>query len=103
MEIPYANLYSQAVTKQQNMMLLFKIICAYIAKVKEISMSSKEIKNYLKRKRIYQWELARELHINEFTLSRWLRGSLSVEREEAVLKAIERLLEKRNDDEVCRE
>ena len=57
-------------------------------------MSGKEIKNLIKEKRLYQWEVAQELHINEFTLSRWLRGTLSEEREKAILQAIKNLLQR---------
>lgn len=57
-------------------------------------MSGKEIQNLIKEKRLYQWEVAQELHINEFTLSRWLRGTLSEEREKAILQAIKSLLQR---------
>lgn len=57
-------------------------------------MSGKEIKELIKKERLFQWEVAEELHINEFTLSRWLRGSLNKEREEAVLQAVDRLIRK---------
>ena len=57
-------------------------------------MSGKEIQNLIKEKRLYQWEVAQELHINEFTLSRWLRGTLSEEREKAILQAIKNLLQR---------
>lgn len=57
-------------------------------------MTGKEIQELIKQKRLYQWEVAQELHINEFTLSRWLRGTLGKEREKSILQAIERLLQK---------
>ena len=57
-------------------------------------MNGKEIQTLIKKKRLFQWEVAEELHINEFTLSRWLRGTLSKEREEAILNAIEKLEQK---------
>lgn len=57
-------------------------------------MSGKEIQELIKSKRLYQWEVAQKLHINEFTLSRWLRGTLSEEREKAILEAIKKLLQK---------
>lgn len=57
-------------------------------------MSGKEIQNLIKEKRLYQWEVADELHINEFTLSRWLRSTLSKEREKAILQAIKNLQQK---------
>lgn len=44
-------------------------------------MQGKEVKELLKKERLFQWELAEALNISEFTLSRWLRGSLNKERE----------------------
>ena len=60
----------------------------------DFNMTGKEIQELIKQKRLYQWEVAQELHINEFTLSRWLRGTLGKEREKSILQAIERLLQK---------
>lgn len=57
-------------------------------------MNGKEIQALIRKNRLFQWEVAQELHVNEFTLSRWLRGTLSKEREEMVLKAIKRLTDK---------
>lgn len=57
-------------------------------------MNGKEIQELIKKNRLFQWEVAQELHVNEFTLSRWLRGTLSKEREETILKAINRLADK---------
>lgn len=57
-------------------------------------MDGKEVKDLLKRKRLYQWELAAALQISEFTLSRWLRGSLNTEREQAILSAVDKLIHK---------
>ena len=57
-------------------------------------MDGNEIREIIKKKRLYQWEIAEELCINEFTFSRWLRGSLSKEREQKILEAIQRVLER---------
>jgi len=55
-------------------------------------MDGEKVRGLLKRKRLYQWELAAALGISEFTLVRWLRNSpLSEERAKAILQAIERL------------
>lgn len=54
-------------------------------------MQGKEIKELIQKKRLYQWEVAKELGINEFTLSRWLRNPLDEKREKAILYAIDRL------------
>lgn len=56
-------------------------------------MTSNEIKKIMKNERIYQWELAKAIGISEFTLSRWLRGSLSKEHEEVIIKAINGMFE----------
>ena len=58
-------------------------------------MTGADIQNLIKKRRLYQWEVAEELHVNEFTLSRWLRGEINLEREKAILQAIERLSQKR--------
>jgi len=58
-------------------------------------MNGNDIQSILKEKRIYQWEIAQELQINEFTLCRWLRGNLSKEREILILNAIDKLTQKR--------
>ncbi len=51
-------------------------------------MRGRDLKALMKRKRIYQWEVAETLGISEFTLSRWLRHSLSDEQVKAILEAI---------------
>lgn len=57
-------------------------------------MSGQEVKDLLRKERLFQWELAAALNISEFTLSRWLRGTLNTEHEAAVLSAIDKLLHK---------
>lgn len=57
-------------------------------------MTGKQLQEIIKGKRLYQWEIAQELGINEFTLSRWLRGTLTKEREKAILEAIKKLSQK---------
>lgn len=55
-------------------------------------MTGQEVRELLRQKRIYQWEVARALAVSEFTLVRWLRnGPLSEERAQAIRGAIERL------------
>ncbi len=55
-------------------------------------MNGEDVRVLLKRKRLYQWELAAALGISEFTLVRWLRnGPLSEERAKAIQQAIEQL------------
>ena len=57
-------------------------------------MTGKDIKNLIKKHRLYQWEVAEELGINESTLSRWLRGSFTQEHETTILNAIKSLSQK---------
>lgn len=52
-------------------------------------MSSKEIKELLKREDIYMWMIAKTIGIHESTLIKWLRTGLSMEQEQKVLLAIE--------------
>lgn len=54
-------------------------------------MQGHELKELIRKKRLYQWEIAQELDINEFTLSRWLRGNVSGEKEQMIRDAITRL------------
>lgn len=57
-------------------------------------MTGAEIQNLIKKERLFQWEVAEKLKINEFTLSRWLRSNLSEDKEKAILEAIEILSQK---------
>lgn len=56
-------------------------------------MTGQEVRELLRRKRLYHWELAKEMRISEFTLSRHLRGPLDDKKEQAILAAIDRLTE----------
>ncbi len=50
-------------------------------------MTANEIKQILKEKRIYQWEVAKAIGITEFTLTRWLRENLPEDRATQILEA----------------
>lgn len=54
-------------------------------------MTGYEIKAMCRKKRLFQWEVARTLGITEFTLSRWLRDPVSEQHVQAIIKAIEEL------------
>ena len=54
-------------------------------------MNGKDIQNLLKKRRLYQWEVAQEIGINEFTLSRWLRNDIDDDKEQMILNAIAKL------------
>ncbi len=57
-------------------------------------MANLEIKELLKKTRIRQYELAAEMQISEFTLSRWLRDELPKSKKEDILQAIQRIVER---------
>ena len=58
-------------------------------------MDKLDIHTVLRKHRIYQWEVARELGIADYTLSRWLRKDLSEDQVKSILEAINRIREER--------
>lgn len=54
-------------------------------------MTGQEVRQLLRQRRIFQWEVAQILGVAEFTFCRWLRGPLDSEKEQAILGAIEQL------------
>lgn len=60
-------------------------------------MDKLDIHTVLRKHRIYQWEVARELGITDYTLSRWLRKDLSKEQVKAIFEAINKIREERTD------
>lgn len=54
-------------------------------------MNGEDVRAMLKERRIFQWELAAQLGISEFTLCRWCRGHISDERAKGIENAIEKL------------
>lgn len=76
------------------------IVLYYFENVKEEEeMTGNELKILIKKKRVRQYEVARELNINEFTLSRWLRGDLDEEKVTRIYAAIIRTVERMNEDD----
>lgn len=77
-------------------MMSAKLLYAHMTAIarKEFNMNGQDVKDLLRRERLYQWEVAAALQISEFTLSRWLRGSLNTEREQVILQAIDKLVHK---------
>lgn len=47
-------------------------------------MNGEDVRAMLKERRIFQWELAAQLQISEFTLCRWCRGPIGEERAKAI-------------------
>ena len=62
-------------------------------------MTAKELKLLIKKKRVRQYEVARELNINEFTLSRWLREEMDEEKANRIYMAIMSAVERMNEDD----
>lgn len=50
---------------------------------------NRDIRKLIARKRLRQYEVADQLGVSEFTLSRWLRCELTPERRQKVLDAID--------------
>ena len=63
------------------------------------TMTGQDLKELIKKKRIRQYEVARELNINEFTLSRWLREEMDEEKYDRIYKAIMQAVERVSADE----
>lgn len=62
-------------------------------------MNNLEIKKLIKKNHLFQYEVAAEIGLSEFTFIRWLRSPLTSEQEERVLAAIKRLKERESDSE----
>ena len=55
------------------------------------TMCNEEIRALMRKKRLYNYEVAAQLNVSEFTFCRWLRTELPPEKKQAVLNAIEEL------------
>jgi len=58
-------------------------------------MANQALRQKMKKADIRQWEVADELGVSEFTLTRWLRKELFGERKVTVLNTIRQLAEKK--------
>lgn len=54
-------------------------------------MTNAEIKKIIRDRRLFNYEVAAQLGISEFTFSRWFRKELENDKCERVLKAIDEL------------
>lgn len=54
-------------------------------------MCNKDIKQLLKSKGIYQWQLADRLGISEPTITRWFRRELPQEKKKHIIKVIKEM------------
>lgn len=65
-------------------------------------MKNVEIREILRKRRIFNYEVAQQLGITEFTFCRWLREEFSVERRKLVLEAIDELtIESERVGDIC--
>ena len=56
-------------------------------------MKNVEIRDVIKRNRIFFYEIAAELGVSEYTFCRWLRQELTDEKKAAIFAALDRLTE----------
>lgn len=56
-----------------------------------------EIRNYIRKQRLKQWEVALELRVSEQTLIRWLRTDLPEDKKSAIMAAIDKLAADKED------
>lgn len=59
------------------------------------------IREELKQRGVRHWELAHELGVSEQTLVRWLRFELSEDKQLDMLEAVERIAERKVDENAC--
>ena len=59
------------------------------------NVPNSEIKQAIRKHRLYQYEVATEAGISEYTLCVWLRHEMEPERKERVMEAIKRLSDRR--------
>lgn len=57
--------------------------------------NNQEIRNALKNCNVFQYELADAVGVSEFTLCKHLRKELSADEEERLLRAIERIADRK--------
>lgn len=60
-------------------------------------MPNSEIREIIRRNRIFHYEIAGALGISEPAFSRWLRIEMDAERKEKVVQAIENIKEARSE------
>lgn len=52
---------------------------------------TESLKTMMKKAKVKQWQVAKQMGVSEFTFCRWLREELSPERHAQVLAAIDEL------------
>ena len=61
-------------------------------------MSNEEIKQLLRKEKIYMWQLAKILEIHETTFGKWFREPLTESKQKVILSAIETIKQIRNQE-----
>lgn len=54
-------------------------------------MNAQDIKAELRKNRIYQYEIAAQLGLSEFTLCKWFHKELTQEQQDRIFAAIEKI------------
>lgn len=58
-----------------------------------------DVRSLMKRERIAHWEVALVLGIHEVTFTRWMRTELDVDKKFKILRAINTIIRKREEEE----
>lgn len=61
-------------------------------------MRNKEIRDALRLSDVKQWQLAEALEVSDITICRWLRKELPDEKRKMILRTIEEIRQKQNDE-----
>lgn len=59
-------------------------------------MNNQQIRQLIKRKHLFLWQVAEEIGICEMTLIRWLRTDLADDKKNKILNAVKSLVQKSN-------
>lgn len=80
-------------------MVLSLLIIPILLTERIYAMSNEEIRQLLKKEKIYMWQLAKVLEIHETTFGKWFREPLSENRKKAILSAIETIKQTKTQEE----
>lgn len=48
---------------------------------------NRDVRDFLKQKHVYQWEVAERLGVHETTVIRWMRTELPEDKKQAIMEA----------------
>ncbi|MBH0169299.1 hypothetical protein [Fictibacillus sp. 18YEL24] len=60
---------------------------------------NQDIKNMMRRNKVYTWMVASQIQVHENTLYRWLRNDLPEETRQRIFMAIQNIIEEGNEFE----